>query len=91
MLLSFDADADADADAVFGAGYGVLTADRVSGLIGYRTRPLDTRVETIDVQVLKLRSGAYFRELLRRRRKRSEPARITVVADCCLAGLRLGR
>lgn len=81
MLLS------ADADQVVGAEYGVPTAGRVAQRNGYRTRPLDTRVGTIDVQVPKLRSGTYFPEWLLERRKRSESALITVVADCYLAGV----
>ena len=54
---------------------------------GYRHRPLDTRVGTIDVAIPKLRSGTYFPEWLLQRRKRSESALITVVADCYLAGV----
>ena len=50
-------------------------------------RPLDTRVGTIDVAIPKLRSGTYFPEWLLQRRKRSESALITVVADCYLAGV----
>jgi hypothetical protein len=41
----------ADADQVVGAEYGVATPGRVTQRNGYRTRPLDTRVGTIDVQV----------------------------------------
>lgn len=81
MLLS------ADADAVVGAEYGVPSPDQVSQRNGYRTRPLDTRLGTIDVHVPKLRSGTYFPEWLLERRKRSESALITVVADCSLAGV----
>lgn len=81
MLLS------ADADQVVGAEYGVATAGRITQRNGYRSRPLDTRVGTIEVQVPKLRSGTYFPEWLLERRKRSESALITVVADCYLAGV----
>lgn len=81
MLLS------ADADQVVGAEYGVPSPGRVSQRNGYRTRPLDTRLGTIDVHVPKLRSGTYFPEWLLERRKRSESALITVVADCYLAGV----
>ena len=49
--------------------------------------PLDARVGTIDVAIPKLRSGTYFPEWLLQRRKRSENALITVVADCYLAGV----
>ena len=54
---------------------------------GYRHRPLDTRVGTIDVAIPRLRQGTYFPEWLLERRKRAETALITVVVDCYLAGV----
>ena len=77
----------AEADAICGAEYGKPSADRVNSRNGYRTRELDTRVGTIDVAIPKLRSGTYFPEWLLERRKRSEVAMITVVADAYLAGV----
>ncbi|MVT26370.1 IS256 family transposase, partial [Nesterenkonia alkaliphila] len=77
----------ADADAVIGAEYGKPSADRTTQRNGYRHRDLDTRVGTIDVAVPKLREGTYFPEWLLERRKRSESAMITVVADAYLAGV----
>ena len=77
----------ADADAVVGAEYGRPTPGRTTQRNGYRHRPLDTRVGTIDVAIPKLRSGTYFPEWLLERRKRAEAALITVVADCYLAGV----
>jgi transposase-like protein len=77
----------ADADAVVGAEYGRPSPGRVSQRNGYRHRDLDTRVGTIDVAIPKLRKGSYFPEWLLERRKRSEAALITVVADCYLAGV----
>ena len=47
----------ADADAVCGAEWGRRSEDRINHRNGYRHRPLDTRVGTIDVAVPKLRSG----------------------------------
>ena len=41
----------ADADAVVGAEYGQPTAGRLAQRNGYRHRPLDTRVGTLDVEV----------------------------------------
>lgn len=75
----------ADADAVVGAEYGRPSADRLTQRNGYRHRPMDTRVGTIDVAIPKLRRGSYFPEWLLERRKRAESALITVVADCYLA------
>jgi len=77
----------ADADAVCGAQWGQQDPQRHTQRNGYRHRPLDTRVGTIDVAIPKLRSGTYFPEWLLQRRKRSESALITVVADCYLAGV----
>ena len=77
----------ADADAVCGAS-GVNKIRSVTpGAMGIATGPLDTRVGTIDVAIPKLRSGTYCPEWLLQRRKRSESAVITVVADCYLAGV----
>lgn len=70
----------AEADAVCGAEYGTRSPDRVNSRNGYRTRELDTRVGTIDIEIPKLRAGTYFPEWLLERRKRSESAMITVVA-----------
>ena len=77
----------ADADAVVGAEWGRPTPGRAAQRNGYRHRPLDTGVGTIDVAVPKLRTGSYFPEWLLDRRKRAESALITVVADCYLAGV----
>lgn len=77
----------ADADAVIGAEYGRPDPGRTTQRNGYRRRPLDTRVGTIDVAIPKLRQGTYFPEGLLERRERSEAALITVVADCYLAGV----
>ena len=77
----------ADADAVVGAEWGKPSPDRVTHRNGYRHRDLDTRIGTIDVAIPKLRQGTYFPEWLLERRKRSEAALITVVADCYLAGV----
>lgn len=77
----------ADADAVCGAEWGRPSPERTAQRNGYRHRPLDTRVGTIDVAVPKLRKGTYFPEWLIERLKSSEAALITVVADCYLAGV----
>jgi putative transposase len=77
----------ADADAVVGAEYGRPAPGRTTQRNGYRHRPLDTRVGTVDVAIPKLRKGTYFPEWLLERRKRAEAALITVVADCYLAGV----
>jgi len=50
----------ADADTVCGAQWGQQDSQRHARRNGYRRRPLDTRVGTIDVAIRKLRSGTYF-------------------------------
>ena len=77
----------ADVDAVVGAEWGERSLDRTTHRNGYQHRNLDTRVGTIDVAVPKLRQGSYLPEWLLERRKRSEAALITVIADCYLAGV----
>ena len=77
----------ADADTVCGAQWGQQDPQRQAQRNGYRYRPLDTRVGTIDVAIPKLRSGTYFPEWLLQRCKRCESALITVVAHCYLAGV----
>jgi len=77
----------ADADAVVGAEWGQPSPDRRTHRNGYRHRERDTRAGTIDVAIPKLRSGTYFPEWLLERRKRSEAALVTVIADCYLAGV----
>lgn len=70
-----------------GAEWGKPATTRTAQRNGYRHRELDTRVGTLDVAIPKLRSGTYFPDWLLERRKRAESALITVVADCCLAGV----
>ena len=77
----------AEADTVCGAQWGQQDPQRQARRNGYRYRPLDTRVGTIDVAIPKLRSGTYFPEWSLQRRKRCESALITVVARCYLAGV----
>lgn len=50
----------ADADAVVGAEWGQVSSGRLAQHNGYQHRDLDTRVGTIDVQILKLRTGTDF-------------------------------
>jgi putative transposase len=77
----------ADAGSVVGAESGKPSPERVTHRKGCRHRDLDTRAGTIDVAIPKLRSGTYFPEWLLERRKRSEAALVTVIADCYLAGV----
>ena len=71
----------ADADSVVGAEWGKPSLQRVTHRKGYRHRDLNTRAGTIDVASPELRSGTYFPEWLLERRKRSDAALVTVIAD----------
>ncbi len=77
----------AEASAVCHAGYGERTPERKGARNGYRTRPWDTRVGTIEVAIPKLRTGSYFPNWLVEPRRRAERALVAVVAECYLAGV----
>ena len=69
-----------------GAGYGERTADRLTQRNGYRLRPWDTKVGTLDLHIPKLREGSYFPSLLEPRR-RSERALLSVVQQAYVEGV----
>jgi putative transposase len=77
----------AEADAVCGAPYGMPGPDRANVRNGYRHRDFDTRAGTLDVAILRLRSGSYFPDWLLERRRRAEAALTSVVATCYLLGV----
>ncbi len=65
MLQAFaEALMSAQASMQCGAGYGERSEERVNSRNGYRQRPWDTRVGTIDLAVPKLREGIYCPEWL---------------------------
>jgi len=77
----------AEVEAVCGAGYGERSGERVNSRNGYRARPWDTRVGTIDLQIPKLRQGSYFPGWLLEPRRRAEKALTAVVAEAYLLGV----
>jgi putative transposase len=77
----------ADADNACGAEYGTRSPERTNSRNGYRPRPWDTRVGTMELALPKLRSGSYFPEWLLERRRRAEQAMISVVATSYLLGV----
>jgi len=77
----------AEVDAVCGAGYGERHGDRTNSRNGYRARPWDTRVGTVDLQIPKLRHGTYFPGWLLEPRRRAEKALTAVVAEAYLLGV----
>jgi transposase-like protein len=77
----------AEVDAVTGAGWGEISPERVNHRNGYRARPFDTRVGTIDLAIPKLRRGSYFPDWLLDPRRRAEKALVAVVAECYVRGV----
>lgn len=75
------------ADTVVGLELRKPGPDRTARGNGYRHRDIDTRVGTIDVQILKLHPSTYFPDWLLERREKAEAAMITAVADCYPAGV----
>ncbi len=69
-----------------GADFGERSPDRLTHRNGYRVRPWDTRVGTLDLRVPKVREGSYFPSLLEPRR-RSERALLAVVQQAYVEGV----
>src|SRR5579883_3233574 len=78
---------NAEADAMCGAGYGERSAERVNSRNGYRTRPWDTRVGTVALDIPKLRHGSYFPSWLLEPRRRAEQALVSVVVEAYVQGV----
>ena len=49
-----------DVDNLCGAGYGARSPDRQNSRNGYRERLWETRAGSVDLKILRLRSGSYF-------------------------------
>lgn len=64
---------DAEVAAQIGADHGERSPERVTLRNGYRSRPWDTRVGTMEPRIPRIREGSYFPSLLEPRR-RSEKA-----------------
>lgn len=77
----------AEVDTVCGAGYGERSGERENSRNGYRSRPWDTRVGSIDLQIPKLRHGTYFPAWLLEPRRRAEKALTAVVAEAYALGV----
>jgi transposase-like protein len=77
---------EAEVSALIGAGRYERTEERTTQRNGYRTRPWDTRVGTLEVAIPKLRQGSYFPSWLEAR-KRGEQALVSVVAEAYVQGV----
>jgi transposase-like protein len=78
---------NAEVDVLCGARHGERSADRVNHRNGYRARPLDTRVGTLDLAIPRVRQGSYLPEWLLEPRRRAERALVAVVAECYVTGV----
>jgi putative transposase len=88
MLAAFaEAMMSAQASMQCNAGYGERTDERENSRNGYRMRPWDTRVGTIDLAVPKLRQGVYSPEFLLQPRRRAEQALVAVVCQAYVEGV----
>jgi transposase-like protein len=88
MLKSFaEVLMSAQASMQCGAGYGERTEERENSRNGYRQRPWDTRVGTIDLSVPKLRQGVYSPEFLYTPRRRAEKALLAVICQAYVEGI----
>ena len=77
---------DAEVSAQIGAGRYERSEERNTQRNGYRTRPWDTRVGTLELAIPKLRQGSYFPSWLEPRR-RAEQALVAVVAEAYTQGV----
>jgi len=88
MLGAFaEALMSAQASMQCNAGYGERTDERENSRNGYRLRPWDTRVGTIELAVPKLRQGVYSPEFLLQPRRRAEQALVAVVCQAYVEGV----
>jgi putative transposase len=77
---------EAEVSQAAGAGYGERNPERAARRNGYRQRPWDTRVGSIELAIPRLRSGSYFPSFLEPRR-RSEQALVAVVQEAYVNGV----
>jgi len=88
MLQAFaEAIMSAQASMQCGAGYGERTEDRENSRNGYRKRPWDTRVGSIELNIPKLRRGVYSPEFLLQPRRRAEQALVAVICQAYVSGV----
>jgi putative transposase len=88
MLAAFaEALMSAEASMQCGAAYGEKTPERENSRNGYRLRPWDTRVGSIELAVPKLRRGVYSPEFLLQPRRRAEQALVAVICAAYVEGV----
>jgi putative transposase len=78
---------DADVNALCNAEYGERSVDRSNSRNGYRSRPLETRLGSIDVEIPRVRKGSYYPNWLLQPRRRWEQAFVNVVSEAYVQGV----
>jgi transposase-like protein len=77
---------DSQVTELCGAAYGERSPDRTNSRNGTRSRPLETRLGTIELEIPKLREGSYLPPFVEPRR-RWERAFVNVVAESYVSGV----
>ena len=77
---------DLEVENVTGAAHGERSPARLNHRNGYRQRPWDTRVGTVELEIPKLRKGSYFPAFLEPRRA-SEKALTAVIQEAYVHGV----
>jgi transposase-like protein len=77
---------EAEVSAQIGADRYERSNNRTAHRNGYRTRPWDTRLGTLELQIPKLRTGSYFPSWLEPRR-RAEQALVAVITEAYVQGV----
>src|SRR5262252_554382 len=77
---------EAEVSAQIGAGHYEHTSERTTHRDGYRARPWDTRLGTLELAIPKLRSGSGFPSWLEPRR-RAEQALVAVITAAYVRGV----
>ena len=78
---------NAEVDAICNASYCERTPERTNSRNGHRERDWDTRTDSIDLAIPKLRQGSYYPDWLLEPRRRAERALVAVVAESYLLGV----
>lgn len=87
-MLAFAAERimELEVEARTGAGHGSRSPARTNHRNGYRERPWETRVGRVDLEIPKLRKGAYLPSFLEPRRT-AEKALVAVIQEAYVKGI----
>jgi putative transposase len=75
-----------DAEGICAAAYGERSPDRANSRNGYQERLWETRADSVDLKIPKLRSGSYFPGVLEPRRT-GEKALAAVIQEASIQGV----